>query len=1080
MAKQKRNNKRSHISSLPKGLPIRSSTGIGNGGGVGPSTKKRKDEPAPNPFEGKANKRLKHDVMNRIVPGSKRNPSSATLAKAFQMRQLASNRITGSSKSNAFKDHRIGETQHSAIPMTKEEAMLRRLVKERVSRSKRASKFDLTEDATNQPELTHRGQILDESYYTNKATNSHLPTETQDDADDDLYGATLSRADTELHFGGPSSRRINASTNPYGPTDAHDVTMGDVHRSKKLELEEIIARSKQQKAEKAKQKDEQANTFHTMDEQFSDLAQLLAWNRNKNNRDDDRKKEQNDPESKEMDEWNMEVKEYLFTRKVMATDRTKTPEEIATEQAERLHELERRRMARMNGDFEADDLTDVDLSSSDDEDRGSASRSKLRKKKKKASKKQVLSRNPDELDDSDDDKKDDIQARFTADGLVYIDAEGNVVKKSASESHVASKEEFADESIYSSEDEPSDAECGSEESYGGLGSTDDEASANDISQSDEDTTEEEKTPALIPVGSKVKAKFRANDQFEGCETWQSGTVSKGYQGDHTFIYDIVYDNGDVEMGVEAKNVQVFLNSAHKKGYKGPKDATALKKKMLKAKLQARKSIPFVFDVPTTLDALHDMIAIHAATGADASLIIQRIHTSNSVCLNKNNREKMQNFYDVLLRRFIAVGDAIYRSGDGGEELARYEQLNSLTKTLYKMSQDSAECAGAVWGRRLGVLQKAFAKRLRDSELIGLHDDEDEFSAWPSMGAILLLRACGHIFPVSDFRHAVVTPSLLFLGQIIAQAPVRSIQDVISGLLCSGIMIEYTKDSKRVAPEAISFIAGVICLFAENINAVSGFIPIPTLASAVKNSKVNLLRKQLSQIDADHELPQLSFKKMEDSDPLTAAGILASSLRLVNIIGVKYEGWLHNSEAETFLEITNALLLLKPEKSRLPHALLSLLSSATGVLSKCCKLGQPKAPLRRHAGVKSCDAAVVSLAPRMEDPTRYNLGKDKGKHQLQAQHDKFRREYKREHKAVARELRLDAAFIENDRRKEKLVRDTKAREKRHKNYAWMEQEQATINQQVAQGGALLRGGGIGVARQKAKSARIGIKKGGKLR
>ena len=583
MAKQKRNNKRSNISRLPKGLPIRSSTGIGNGGGVGPSTKKRKDEIAPNPFEGKANKRLKHDVMNRIVPGSKRNPSTETLAKAFQMRQLASNRITGASKSNAFKDHRIGETQHSATPMTKEEAMLRRLVKERVSRSKRASKFDLVEDATNQPELTHRGQILDEFYYTNKATNSYLPTETQV-ADDDLYGATLSRADTELHFGGPSYRRANASTNPYGPTDAHDVTMGDVHRSKKLELEEIIARSKQQKAEKAKQKDDQANTFHTMDEQFSDLAKLLAWNRNKSNSDDDRKKEQNDPESKEMDEWNMEVKEYLFTRKVMATDRTKTPEEIATEQAERLHELERRRMARMNGDFEADDLTDVDLSSSDDEDRGNASRSKLRKKRKKASEKQVLSRNPDELDDSDDDKKDDIQARFTADGLVYIDAEGNVVKKSASGSHAISKEEFADESIYSNGDEPSDAECVSEESYGGLGSTDDEASANDIGQSDEDTTDED---ALIPVGSQVKAKSRGNDPFEGRETWQSGTVLKSYEGDHTFMYDIAYDNGDVEKGVDAKNVQIFLNSAHKKGGKGPEDATTLKKKRLKATLQAR-------------------------------------------------------------------------------------------------------------------------------------------------------------------------------------------------------------------------------------------------------------------------------------------------------------------------------------------------------------------------------------------------------------------------------------------------------------------------------------------------------------
>ena len=66
---------------------------------------------------------------------------------------------------------------------------------------------------------------------------------------------------------------------------------------------------------------------------------------------------------------------------------------------------------------------------------------------------------------------------------------------------------------------------------------------------------------------------------------------------------------------------------------------------------------------------------------------------------------MQNFYDVLLRRFIAVGDAISSSGDGGPDLGRYEQLNSLTKILYVMSQDSPECAGAVWSRRLGIFQK---------------------------------------------------------------------------------------------------------------------------------------------------------------------------------------------------------------------------------------------------------------------------------------------------------------------------------------------------------------------------------------
>ena len=45
-------------------------------------------------------------------------------------------------------------------------------------------------------------------------------------------------------------------------------------------------------------------------------------------------------EEKEMDHWEKEMKGYLvFDRKVKATDRTKTPEEIAKEEAERLHEL---------------------------------------------------------------------------------------------------------------------------------------------------------------------------------------------------------------------------------------------------------------------------------------------------------------------------------------------------------------------------------------------------------------------------------------------------------------------------------------------------------------------------------------------------------------------------------------------------------------------------------------------------------------------------------------------------------------------------------------------------------------------
>ena len=58
-------------------------------------------------------------------------------------------------------------------------------------------------------------------------------------------------------------------------------------------------------------------------------------------------------------------------------------------------------------------------------------------------------------------------------------------------------------------------------------------------------------------------------------------------------------------------------------------------------------MPYVFEIPTTLEVLNDVIATHASTGKEASLVIERIYASNSVRLDRRNAEPMQNFYDVL-------------------------------------------------------------------------------------------------------------------------------------------------------------------------------------------------------------------------------------------------------------------------------------------------------------------------------------------------------------------------------------------------------------------------------------------------
>lgn len=462
-----------------------------------------------------------------------------------------------------------------------------------------------------------------------------------------------------------------------------------------------------------------------------------------------------------------------------------------------------------------------------------------------------------------------------------------------------------------------------------------------------------------------------------------------------------------------------------------------------------------------------MVGNYASTGAEVSLIIERIHASNSVRLNRKNAEKMQNFYDVLLRRFIAVGDAMYSSGNGGDELNRYDQLNTLTKTLYAMSQDAPESAGAVWGRRLGFLQSAHAKRLRDSGFV--HDEEDS-SAWPSTGTVLLLRALGHIFPVTDRRHHVVTPAMIFLGQIVAQTPVMSMGDLIVGVMCSGLLIEYSKDAKRIVPEALAFLAGVLKLFSSTANSIT--------SPSLKEMSSKNLRKASMKYKGD-TCPMISFEKDDIESPSMAAAILCSTVHLVDQCIESLGGTMDGTEPEAFGAVVDALLALKPKskKNPLPEVIGSKITNTASKLSEF--MSTSRQPLTRRSGPTRQDLAIKSLAPRLEDPTRYTMSKDVGKTATQAMQDRSRREYKREHKAVSRELRMDGAFVEQERRRDQGARDGKARAKRNKHFGWLEGEQAAMNQQVAQGGGLLSGGGMGAARAKAKSAKMGIKKGGKF-
>jgi nucleolar protein 14 len=510
MPKRKTRSKRS-LTKLPKGLPIR------KGGEQGKT----------NPFEfsHRQPKKQKFDLGNRANTTQPSKPSA--LAVALENRQLAIKQaFLSSKKANVFSDKRIGEYDNT---MSIAEQNLVRLVKERSRVSKRSKKYALNDDA-NDAVLTHRGKAVDQ------LTAADHAALLSDDDDEDNEGGQLDAADTALHFGGLSSNKEDAV---YGSSSAAPERMSQLYAARKTDLDDLILRRKILKAERLQSKEKQEEVFEKMDESFDALRDQLTFrDKEADIRHHLKSKREGtlSPEDQEMADWDKEMKQYLHVdRKVAATDRTKTPEEIAKEDADRLHELETRRLARMSGDFENDNFSDVD-----------EGETKYGRRGKRKTIGGPLNDNPEALSDSEEEDEDKLTTCFTADGLVTVNKKGEVVGKVG-------------------EAEAKDSEGEQQNRL-----------ASELSQP-------------VAVGTEVYASYRATEQYDGNESWFTGTVKSVQQDGDGYKYDIEYTDGDFEEAVQPCHIKVIKKSEEELDREEGKrrEALELKRLRLKAKEKAR-------------------------------------------------------------------------------------------------------------------------------------------------------------------------------------------------------------------------------------------------------------------------------------------------------------------------------------------------------------------------------------------------------------------------------------------------------------------------------------------------------------
>ena len=585
-----KNQARRSTGTLPRGIPHKKGV---VGGVVGSS----------NPFDFARTKnsasRVKHPVHNKLVPGSQRTGGGSKLAESLARRQKhLSSQLANVGKANSFIDRRIGEatrTNNYDGP----DVMLRRLVQERVRRSKRLAKFSLGDDDNEDDKggLTHRGSRIDESY--TGAPIDHNDVILSDDDEEDL-----DRVDTMLHFGGgkfdsDNTRERGAYGNGGGNGEGDECAddMGRAYRSRREELEDRIRMKKMAKVEKMQRKENQTETFETMDESFVELSKLLSFRDKEAERihkREARAKGVLSLEEKEMDDWEKEMKTYLFERKVKATDRTKTPEEIAKAKADELHAMESKRLARMAGDFLSDDeFSDV----SDDEDGGKGGKKRKRrsgdKGKSTKSKKSLKDySNPEEMDDDNDENEGNEKkrgVRFTADGLMYVDEHDNVIGKVGEDDdndEDGDKEEDDDDE--ESDEESDDGSSDDESVHHDLGDSDDEASAA-TADSDEEV-DDCNDLSEFNEGMTIQGNYHADEQYGKKATWYDGTITAVCKNkDGKVLYNVTYDDGDFEEGMLAENIRPRPKSNEDKSVEKSTmtEAEIEKKKKLKAKLRAK-------------------------------------------------------------------------------------------------------------------------------------------------------------------------------------------------------------------------------------------------------------------------------------------------------------------------------------------------------------------------------------------------------------------------------------------------------------------------------------------------------------
>ncbi|XP_045923701.1 nucleolar protein 14 [Micropterus dolomieu] len=434
---------------------------------------------------------------------------------------------------------------------------------------------------------------------------------------------------------------------------------------------------------------------------------------------------------------------------------------------------------------------------------------------------------------------------------------------------------------------------------------------------------------------------------------------------------------------------------------GAKPNKSLSKEEVKAQQEAAKAeLPYTFTAPESYSDLKDLVKGH--TPDNQRLIVARTQKCNHPSLAVGNKLKLQKLFGYLLEY---VGELATRSPP---ELTT---IDKLIPELYTLCQMFPEAACKAMQSILGDAGHSMEEVLEVKGHI----------AFPALDMLIYLKVTALLFPTSDFRHPVTTPALLYISQSLTKCPVRSLQDVTSGLVLCCLAAEYVSFSQRFLPELINFLAGTLHLAVQDKTSL-GYTVVPPFRPSGKCSDLLVLSVSEScKSWSKKSLPLSATQHFELKNDLDRDHhrlmCLSTCLDVVKRCCLLYKDLV--SFTYIFQPI-RTLLSKHLSAQTLPECLQELHTEILETISR--------APVTHSRLVleKKKPVPLKLLTPKIVEVLDY--GKKRGSSREEREKERLKHKYKKEFKGALREIRKDSRFLAREKLNEVMNRDAERKRK----------------------------------------------------